>query len=86
MAKESLAYWIKKKQITEAMSTMINSSLIETAMKRVPISWRHWVLKQACGFCAVFTVLKQQGKQSHDRCPHCGEQENAAHVLICQNP
>jgi hypothetical protein len=54
-------------------------------MKQVPLSQCHLVSKHACGFCTVGRVLKRCGKQSHDRCPCCGESENASHVLLCQD-
>jgi hypothetical protein len=85
MTAKSLKYWIDKGQITTATSTQIDWTLIDTAMNRVPLSRRQWVSKHASGFCAVGTVLQRRGKQSHDRCPRCGESENAAHVLICQD-
>ncbi len=85
IAKKMVAYWIRKGQITLATSLQIDWPLIETAMKRSPLSRRHWVSKHTCGFCAVGTVLKRRGKQSHDHCPRCGESENASHVSSCQD-
>jgi hypothetical protein len=58
-ATKSLKYWINKGQITTATSKQIDWSLIDTAMKRVPILRRQWGSKHACGFCAVRTVLHQ---------------------------
>jgi hypothetical protein len=69
MAAKSQKYWIDKGQITTATSKQIDWSLIDTAMKKVPISWRQWVSKHSCGFCAVGKGLQQQGKQGYDHCP-----------------
>jgi hypothetical protein len=50
MAQKMIAYWIGKGHTTLATSMQINWPLIKTAMKRVSLSQRHWVLKHACGF------------------------------------
>jgi len=58
---------------------------LELAMKTKPDMYKIWRSKQNSGFCGTRV---QVGRYSgilgqDDRCPNCGRQETAAHLLLC---
>jgi hypothetical protein len=65
---------------------LINWAACERAMRAVPYSRRHWVVKHTSGFCSVGKMMHRWKQWPSNECPRCGEPEDAAHVWRCSDP
>jgi len=76
-------YWNKRQRIPAQHFDTIAWDAVGKAMKQIPITRRHWIVKHVSGLCGVNSVLKLWGQKDYDTCPSCSAIETANHVWIC---
>jgi hypothetical protein len=75
----------KKKPWSNEQFDEVDWEHLELALKTKPDMYKIWRSKQNSGFCGTrVQVGRYSGVPGQDkRCPNCGRQETAAHLLIC---
>ena len=56
------------------------------AMRKSPLTRRHWITKHNSGWCSIGVMAKRWGLRPTDVCPQCKEVETARHVWHCNHP
>jgi hypothetical protein len=82
----TVKYWERKGRFGDGNAAWVDWDGCERAMKAVSVSRRHFITKQASGFCGVGKMMKRMGEWPHDKCPRCQEPETTEHVLKCPAP
>ena len=77
-------YWAEKGQQELATISNIEWPLIGTAMRSIPRPRRVFISKHVSGMCGVGKFMKRWKEREDDRCPRCGEPEDAPHVWRCK--
>jgi hypothetical protein len=81
---EANLYWSAKKDVNKESLPLIDREAIGTAMQEIPRKQRVFITKHTAGMCGVGKFMKRWGEWKEDKCPRCGEPEDAAHVWICK--
>ena len=84
-AKEAKEYWMRKDQLPMRTIEQVDWEVIGTAMKETKRARRVFLSKHICGMCGVGKFMKLWKKRQDDRCPRCGEHEDAPHVWTCHD-
>jgi hypothetical protein len=77
-------YWAEKRQQELTTISNIDWTLIGKAMRSIPRSRRVFISKHVSGMCGVGKFMKRWKEWEDDRCPRCGEPEDAPHVWRCK--
>lgn len=82
----ALKYWKKKTSrfASPEAHLLVDWEANARAIRGVPVSRRHWVSKQATGFCAVGVVMRLRKQRPSAKCPRCPwPEETVEHVYTC---
>ena len=81
-----MEYWAQKSSrfVTPDSHLEVDWGAQERAIKGIKVARRHWVSKQATGFCAVGAVMLMRKERPSAKCPRCPcEEETVEHVYVC---
>ena len=85
----TIDYWTKPHhnqatpRLTLAAVPLIDWKSSANFMEDLPFARKRWITKHASDNCGVSKTLMLWTYQDHDRCPRCGDPEDAAHVSHC---
>ena len=81
-------YWDGRNRLKEGSLAKVDwESGATKAGSKSKLSWRHCVVKQSSGFCAMAKMIVHWKKQNNSACPQCGcPEEDTSHVLKCPAP
>ena len=82
-SKPLFARWSDKGFLTPEQVEWIDWEAGQKALLSMTSSRQRWVSKHTTGMCGVGKFLKLWKQQSHDKCPRCGQVEDAKHVWTC---
>jgi hypothetical protein len=79
-------YWKAKNDSSAPAVDLVDWKSIGHAMRGVKRGRKVFVTKHVAGMCGVGKFMKRWGQWNVDRCPCCGEPEDARHVWLCKAP
>jgi len=81
---KTIAYWLKRRELTQGIWNTIDWESIGRAMKELLINRRRWVAKYVSGHFATGKNMQQWKFRSTAECPRCHDpREDKQHLLSC---
>lgn len=77
------SYWEQKEKLPTGTLDLIHWEAIQQALKEVPCTRKHFIIKHTMGMCGVGKFMRLWGKQDTYTCLQCGKAKDATHVWIC---
>jgi len=83
----TIAYWIKRRQLSQGIWNTFDWASIGRAMKEIPINRRRWVSKYVSGHFATGENMQRWKFRTSAQCPRCQETtEDKTHIMTCPDP
>ena len=78
-------YWESKKRFGNGSIQEVHWGAVGKAMESAGRARRHWVVKQASGFCATGKMMQRWNQRKTAKCPRCAVAvEDELHVWMCK--
>jgi hypothetical protein len=82
----ALRHWEEKARFGDVGVLSVDWECTGMAMKAAPLTRRHWISKQATGFCGTGKMMQLWKQRSTAECPRChAPEEDVEHVYRCPN-
>ncbi len=80
---EALKFYTRELRWTKAVFLSVDWEHLDALLESKSQMYRQWLAKQSSGFCGTQLMVSRWDKSRDDKCPDCGQRENAAHLMRC---